>query len=635
MSSAGRSRSAVDPFTIVGVTPAGFPGLLQRDVGQSEAGYPQVWLPLGHALFRSARTAFSAPWLSVVARGRPGTSLRRAQAELATLGERLKGAEGANREPRRLISFRAGLRWSDRPVDVAFVLAVFLFVPVSVLLIACGNVINLQLSRATDRSRELGVRIALGASTYRLVRMLGIEAVLLSALAGLVGWQGATAFLAWAARFIEIPVTVDGASLAFTFCLVVAVVSVAGVAPAWLATRSAVAAGVRDVRDSGVSHKRLRASLVVAQVAVSLALLFVSARGVTALQVLLPDLPPGADKAIVAEFNLAASHPGLRDSRPFVDAVLERLDGAPTVAAAGFADFVRMNGAVRYWQASDADEIRRVTPGGFVTRGWFDAFGASFVAGRGFDAGAAPGDAVVNEALASTLASGGLSALGQTLRVRHPPDAPARAVEVVGIVADHLTLRDGRSAPAIYLPMPRETPGSIVLVVRASQPASAMPAIKAAVSAADPAIPWVSLETLEARGLESVRGLRDGVWLGAGLGTVALLLAAAGLHAVLTYTIRRRTHEIGIRMAVGADRRAIVWLVVRHALGLMLGGVLGALTITVPLVFVMRVFPDLSPVDPLAMLTPLSMLLAVGVLAAAVPAYRAATVDPIVVLREP
>ena len=135
--------------------------------------------------------------------------------------------------------------------------------------------------------------------------------------------------------------------------------------------------------------------------------------------------------------------------------------------------------------------------------------------------------------------------------------------------------------------------------------------------------------------MEPVRGLRVTAWFGAGLGTLALLLAAAGLHAVLTYTIRRRTHEIGIRMAIGADRTAIVSLVLRQALGLVLAGALGGLAIIVPLVFVMRMFPNLSAFDPLAMLIPLAMLLIVALLAAALPAYRAGTVDPIVVLREP
>ena len=258
--------------------------------------------------------------------------------------------------------------------------------------------------------------------------------------------------------------------------------------------------------------------------------------------------------AIVAEFNYAVSHPGRRDSRPFVDGVLERLEGTPSVAAAGFADFVRTNGVVRYWEPSDSEEVRRSTVGGVVTAGWFEAFGATFVAGRGFGPAAAPRDAVVNQALASMLPGGAATALGQALRVAHPPGAPPRAVEVVGIVADRLTLMDGRSAPAIYLPMPREAPSSIVLVARAADVPAATTAVKAAVTGADPALPWVSLDTLEARALEPLKGLRETAWFGAGLGTVALLLAATGLHAVLAYMIRRRTHEIGIRMAIGAGQ---------------------------------------------------------------------------------
>ena len=146
------------------------------------------------------------PWLSVAGRIRPGTSLKQAQAELTVLGRRLKGAQGINREPRRLIAFRAGLTWKDRPGEAALTLGVFLFVPLSVLLIGCANAINLQLARATERSRELGVRIALGASRYRLVRMLAVEAIFLSALAGFLGWRGAIALLAWAAPFIQLPV---------------------------------------------------------------------------------------------------------------------------------------------------------------------------------------------------------------------------------------------------------------------------------------------------------------------------------------------------------------------------------------------------------------------------------------------
>jgi len=622
------------PVTIVGVTPAGFPGLRPRDIGHRADTYPQIWQPLRHAM-ESSRAPRSRPWLYVAGRARPGAGLRAAQAELAVVGTRLTGARGTGAEPRRLIGFRAGLSWKERPHEAALTLAVFLFTPLSVLLIGCANAINLELARATGRSRELGVRIALGASRYQLIRMLGVEAIFLSALAGFVGWRGANALLAWAAPFIELPVAVDTPSLIFVIGLVVAVIGIAGFAPAWLATRETVAAGLKHVRDGSVRHKRLRAALVVVQVAISLALLSISARGVRTFQIWLPSLPPGANMAIVAEFNYGISHPGQQDSRAFVDGALDRLSAVPAVTAAGFADFAVMNGAVRYWQSADGAEVRRFTVGGVVTPQWFDAFSATVIAGRTFGTAEGPGNAVINHALASMLPGGDASALGQTLRVAHPPGAPSRAVEVVGVVADRLAQMDGRPVPAIYLPMPRETPSSIVLVVRATDLAAATTAVKAAVREADPALPWIRIETLEARAMESAGGLRETAWFGAALGTIALLLAAAGLHAVLTYTIRQRTHEIGIRMAIGAGTAAIVSLVLRQALGLVVCGAVGGLIITVPLVFVMRMFPNLSPFDPLAMLVPMAMLLAVALLAASLPAYRAGTVDPLVVLREP
>jgi hypothetical protein len=463
--------------------------------------------------------------------------------------------------------------------------------------------------------------------------MLAVEAVFLVALAASAGWLGASALIGWAAPFLRLPVSVDRTSLAFVLCLVVGIVGLTGFAPGWLAARDAIAAGLKQVQDGSVRHKRLRAALVATQVAISLALLAVSARGVRAVQILMPLLPPDADRVIVAEFNPAASHPGQRDAGLFIDGVLDRLAGTSSITAAGFADFVRANGTVRYWQPSDSGELRRLTAGGFVTPGWFESFGATFIAGRGFGSGTRDA-AVINDAFASMITRGSGSALGQTLRVSHPPGSAARSLTVVGIVADRLALLNGRSTPAIYLPMPRNVPGPIVLVVRADDLAAAKTVIGAAVAAVDPLLPWVRLDTLQARALEPIASLSDTAWFGAALGTVALLLAATGLHAVLSYMVRRRAHEIGIRVAIGADRAAIVSLVLRQALGLVLAGVIGGLIITVPLVFVMRMFPDLSPFDPVAMLTPLAMLLVVALLAAAVPAYRAATVDPMIVLRE-
>jgi putative ABC transport system permease protein len=149
-------------------------------------------------------------------------------------------------------------------------------------------------------------------------------------------------------------------------------------------------------------------------------------------------------------------------------------------------------------------------------------------------------------------------------------------------------------------------------------------------------MPWVSLTTLEGASGDPLKGLRSGTWIGGGLGMCALVIAAIGVHAVLAYMVRRRTHEIGIRLAVGADRRAIVWLVLRQGLNLILAGTLLGLAAAVPLAYVLHAsFVGLSLLDPVALLAPLAVLLLVGLLAAAVPAVRAASLDPIVVLREP
>jgi len=275
----------------------------------------------------------ASPWLSVVGRLKPGATLAQAQAELAVARTQLIGPPGSTPESRRLVGFRAGLSWTDSPLDVVLALAVFLFVPLSILLIGCANAINLQLARATERSRELGVRIALGASRFRLARMLAIEIVFLAGLAGFIGWRGAALFIDRAKALIQLPVEMNAASLLFMLALIAAVIVVAGFAPAWLATRTAIATGLKHVQDGSVHHKRLRATLVVVQVAISLSLLFVSARGVRTLYVWLPMLPPSADQTIVAEFNVADARPGQRDSGAFVGAVLTRLDRAASIAS--------------------------------------------------------------------------------------------------------------------------------------------------------------------------------------------------------------------------------------------------------------------------------------------------------------
>jgi ABC-type antimicrobial peptide transport system permease subunit len=196
------------PFTLVGIVPAGLPGLRLRDIGQVESEYPQIWLPLSYAS-TWMRVPSSTPWLMLQGRLRSGVSDRTAQSALAVIGGRLLQQSGGRPKDARLLGFRAGLDWSADALQSVLVLVVFLFVPMCVLAIGCANVVNLQLARATERARELTVRMALGASRARLARLLGLEVIVLASAAGLVGWRGASVLLRAMQPWFPAPLSID------------------------------------------------------------------------------------------------------------------------------------------------------------------------------------------------------------------------------------------------------------------------------------------------------------------------------------------------------------------------------------------------------------------------------------------
>ncbi len=198
-----------------------------------------------------------------------------------------------------------------------------------------------------------------------------------------------------------------------------------------------------------------------------------------------------------------------------------------------------------------------------------------------------------------------------------------------------MTSGDGQTIPMMFLPMPKTPPSALILTVRANTLDGAVHATKAAVAKADPDVPMTRLESVETRYDERFRGVRAMTWFGGELAALALVLAAAGLYAVMAYAVRCRTREIGIRVAVGATRARIVALVLRQGLGLATLGVATGTIVAVPLAVLLRaVFFGISPGDLRALLATGSMLIAAVLVASALPAYRAATVDPVVALRE-
>jgi putative ABC transport system permease protein len=208
-------------------------------------------------------------------------------------------------------------------------------------------------------------------------------------------------------------------------------------------------------------------------------------------------------------------------------------------------------------------------------------------------------------------------------------------VEIVGVVSNSMASADGRAIPMVFLPMPQASAAALILTVRASNLDEASRAMRAAVAKADPDVPVPRFESVEARYDASFKSVRAMTWFGVELGLLALLLATAGLYAVMAYTVRRRRREIGIRMAVGARLVQILALVLRQGLGLAALGVATGAVVAIPLAFLLRsVFFGISPADPRALLVTAGLLVTAALVASAVPAYRAATVDPVVALRE-
>jgi predicted permease len=623
-------------FTIVGIAPAGLSGLRLRDIGWTDADYPQVWLPLAHARswMRGASTALQ--WLTLQGRLRSDVSLQAAQGELAVIGARLVTDATGRTKDSQIRAFRSGLDWNDAPGDSLLAMFLFLFVPLCVLAIGCANVISLQLARATERARELSVRLALGASRVQLARLLALEVVLLGVVAGAIGWRGAHLLLKAMQPLFPTPLSVDRRVLGFVFILVAGVVSLGGIAPAWFVTRDVLSVGLKEQAVGGSRQGRLRGLLVVFQVAACVALLFIAALAARSLQATMPIMSAEASHTLVTEFNLTDVHPGLLRTRPFIDAVEENLRNEPAVRSAGFADFFGSDGTVRYWLSGDDTRLPRIARGGLVTNGWFDSTVVTMLAGDGFRGGDSnQAFAVVNESMASAMGDPVRAILGRQLRVAHPESALVRSVEIVGVVSNSMTSVDGQAIPMIFLPMPQASPAALILTVRANTLDGAVRAAKAAVAKADPDVPMTRLESVEGRYDERFKSVRAMTWFGVELGLLALVLAAAGLYAVMAYTVRRWTREIGIRMAVGATLAHILALVLRQGLGLATLGVATGAVVAIPIAFLLRsVFFGISPVDPRALLATGGMLVAAVLAASAVPAYRAATVDPVVALRE-
>ena len=629
-----------NPQTIIGVMPPKF-----QFPQQAQLWIPQT--PIEYAGPRSARN------LVVMARLKPGVSLAEARRDISAVAAELANEE---RDDQGWSASAAQLRDDLVPSEIRLVVMTMMGAVSLVLLIACANVANLLLSRATVRQREIAVRSALGAGRGRIVRQLLTESVLIASAAAPLGVAIAYIGLQWLTASIPpqsqapyyIDWTMNPRIIVYTGFVSVLTGLVFGLAPALQAAKTNLQDALKDGGrgSAGGVHNRLRNTLVIAEIGLSLVLLV------------------GASLFIRSFLNLQDSHAGL-DTAPLmtlrfympgdqyeppeamvrrVDDIVRRVETLPGVLSAVASNMVPLNGG-----GSDGAVVSEglvVTPGQEPHVSWYGVtphllktLNVPLVAGRDFtdaEGQGRSGVAIVNGVFAKRLWPNRNDVVGQRFRLLE--DKQNQWVTVIGVVGDFrlFSVRDGKPSPYAFLSYPYDPARNTGLTIRVAggSPASITAAVRQEIQRSDPTLPLFGVQTGEDARLNTFWQDRLFGWMFSIFGGVALVLAAIGVYGVLSYAVSQRTQEIGVRMALGASRRNVFTLIVGDGVRLagigILCGVLGAAGVTRVITSLLY---NVSPTDPTSFIATASFLALVALVASYLPARRATAVDPMVALR--
>ena len=639
-------------FTVIGVAPEEFRGMLIF-------ARPDLYVPLAMAPVFSTdpQKRFFEDRddreLSVKARLQEGASLEEARAELAVVARNFEREHPALNHGRGA-EVRTQFEMRTRGDDINWRFGViFTVLALTVLLVACTNVAGLLLSRAATRTREIAVRLALGAGRSRVVRLLLTESLILSFLGGLGGialGYGVIGLLQDFSIPAELPVTVpfrmDTRVLLASVVLSVVSAFVCGLAPALQSTRPDLANGLKtaDVEVPGSQRLWARNVLVVAQVALSLTLLtasFLMARGFR--QGLGEGVGFAHDHLLLARFDPRLVQYDAARTERFYELLSDRVRQAPGVRAAALAQnpplglgaFAALSFVPEGFQMPpDHDSFTSMMD--IVDEGYFETLGVRILSGRGFlasDTADSPRVAIVNEHFAKRYWPG-TEAVGKRLRLGRRDGTP---IEIVG-VAQTIKYRDTSEKPTdnVYLPLAQDPKARMVLLVRTSgDPLRWVEPVKEIVRALDPNMPLIEARSYEnLYRYHAVEGPAVAVRLVSTMGAVGLLLAIAGLYGLVSYNVTRRTREIGIRMAIGAGPLAVLRLVMSKSLVLVgLGTAMGlAMGFALEQLMNSMLF-DAGGVDVVAYLVIVPAMVLVTMLAAYVPARRASRIAPTQALR--
>jgi putative ABC transport system permease protein len=629
-------------YTVVGVMPA-------LRVADWYPALVQVWTPL--AWNAKERAVRSERLQYVIARLKPGVDRLQAQAEMDTLAGRL-----AQQYPEADKGWTAVVQplhdYLTERVRPALLL--LLGAVVFVLLIACANVANLVLVRTLGRSKEMAIRGTLGASRGQLVQQLAAEALLLALAGGALGLYLAHFGVALLAGFLGsslrrgLEVHLDFRILAFTLGISLFAGLAAGLAPAWSFLRSDLQRALQrglGRTDATAGGRRTRGALVVAEVALSLVLLLGAALMIESLGVLQRD-DPGCDPHGLLTLVLGLpqqQYPEPRQQSAFFDRVLTRLRALPGVEAAATVDWlpltepglnepVAIEGRTTGALAEQPQvAVRLISPGYLRTLRIGLRRGRDFTAADALDR---PAVVLISASMARRFWPGE-DPLGKRLILGLAPHVPQ---EVVGVVADVKVdgLRVAGPVPAVYQPMAqRPWPATTFVVRTKTQPESLVPAVARAIHAEDKDLPLLEVATLDSAVTAMLSQERFSMLLLSAFAGLALLLAAVGIYSVLSYTVGQRTQEIGVRMALGAQIRDVLRLVIvegmRHTLLGIVAGLGAALALGRALA---SLFYGVSVADPVLFGAVALLLAGVALLASAGPAWRAARVSPGEALQE-